>query len=258
MTQVAEPSMLAGLAVVRDGSGRAAALEGDGVRHRRRDLEGGWTVVDDPAGATALRQDEDRTELLRDGQLMAQRRLRDAEEWTVPGTPGCLRIERDPDGEVSAVLAGGQVVARRADGEKSGRRAGGGDVGTARRPVRRRSCRYRREWAARRGNGTLTRPRQLPVRRRGWVVEHRHLETGSTCHTAGRDTAVDTPAGRVDRCTAPTTVLEGTTTGRTTYGYDEGGRRVRRVAARSPAPEWTRSTACRRDRRRGMAGAVRV
>ena len=104
------------LTVTRDAAGRVVKLTGDGVRHRRREAPGGWTLVDDAAGATALRQDEERTELLRDGLLLAQHRMRGAEEWTLPGTPGPVRIERDAEGEVRAVLVGGRMAATRADG----------------------------------------------------------------------------------------------------------------------------------------------
>ncbi|EIV92716.1 Rhs family protein [Frankia sp. QA3] len=235
MTIPAQAPPLTELTVVRDGDGRAVALEGDGVRHHRRDDEGGWTVIDDPAGATSLRQDEYRTELLRDGHLLAQRRAGDAEEWTVPGTPQPVRIERDPQGQVCLVLVGDRVVARRADGATARvLRWASGDVGHGPEGLfaagpRQRS---RLEWAARAEGGTLTLGRDsYRFDAEGRVVEHRHPWLGATRYAfAGRElAAVDTPDGRVElHHSADGRVrVRRDTSGRTTYGYDEAGRRVR-------------------------------
>ena len=234
MTPAARVWELGELTVVRDGGGRVTALEGDGVRHHRQDAEGGWTVVDDPAGATALRQDEDRTELRRGRHLLAWHRLRDTEEWTVPGTPGPVRIERDAEGEVSRVLLAGRVIATRADGATTRvLRWASGDVGHGPQGLHAAGrTGTRQDWEARRGDGTLELGRDAyRFDAAGRVVEHRHPSLGRTRYRfAGRElAAVDTPAGRVELLGGPDGRIRvrRDAGGRTTYGYDEAGRRVR-------------------------------
>ena len=261
------PDPDAELAVARDPGGRVVALTGDGVRHRRRDAEGGWTMVDDPAGATALRQDEERTELLRDGLLLAQHRLRGAEEWTLPGTPGTVRIERDADGEVRGVLVGGRVAAARADGESTRvLRWASGDVGhgpDGLHAVGRSGG--RRDWAAAREGDRLSLGRdRYRFDAQGRVVEHRHPETGRTGYVfAGSElVAVEAPSGRVE-------LLHGADgrvrvrrdpDGRTTYGYDaERPPDPRDPARRHPATGLGRAgPAGGRGRRHGLVGPVRL
>lgn len=222
------------LTVARDPAGRVVELAGDGVRHGRRDAPGGWTVVDDPAGATALRQDEERTELLRDGLLLAQHRMRGAEEWTLPGTPEPVRIERDSEGEVRTVLVGGRIAAARADGATTRvLRWATGDVGTG--PDGLHAAGRSgggQEWAAGRDDDGLRLGRDhYRFDAQGRVVEHRHPETGRTGYVfAGHElAAVESPTGRLELLHGPDgrVRVRRDPDGRTTYGYDERGRRIR-------------------------------
>ncbi|MFC0533302.1 hypothetical protein [Phytohabitans kaempferiae] len=246
-----------GLRLTRDARGEVTALTGEGVAHHRRDGDPGWTTVDDPAGATSLRQDEDRTELLRDGHLLARRRRGAAEEWIVPGTPEPVLLVRDPSGELSEVRVGGRAVARRADGP--GTRvlrwatgdAGRGELGdganglfavagASARSVAKRSpavtnedvAGTRREWPVTEAADASALGRdRYAFDERGRVVGHEHPELGPTRYRFAGDllAEVDTPEG-------PVALHHGTDgrvrsrrdhAGRTTYGYDEWGRRIR-------------------------------
>ena len=233
-TAPADPYPEAALTVTREPAGQVVELAGDGVRHRRREAPGGWTLVDDAAGATALRQDEERTELLRDGLLLAQHRARGAEEWTLPGTPEPVRIERDAEGEDSAVLVGGRVAAARADVATARvLRWASGDVGHGPDGLHAAGrSGVHREWAAGRdGDGLRLGRDHYRFDTQGRVVEHRHPETGRTGYVfAGRElAAVESPTGRVELLHGPDDRIRvrRDPDGRTTYGYDERGRRIR-------------------------------
>lgn len=224
-----------GLSVLRDDRGQAVELSGRGVAHRRRDDEDGWTHIEDPLGTTSMRQDEQGTQIFRHGHMLSRRMSGpEVEEWILPGTPAPVSLARDAAGDLLSVRLGGRDIASRAD--TGGRRvlrwvsgdAGvgaldGGGQGVTLGP---------REWAASSVADALTLGRDhYQFDAQGRVVSHNHPEYGCTRYQFADDQliGVHTPTDTVELHHGSDGRLRSKRDvhGRTTYGYDESGRRIR-------------------------------
>jgi YD repeat-containing protein len=231
----------ASLSVERNEFGQAVAVTGAGLRHRVTARAPGSVRVDDDAGTTTVRQLPERTELQRDGHVLARSLAGPATEaWEIPGTRASVFITRDADGDVQEVRVGSEVIAHRADSGDARLLcwATGAAGESATGAVAVDSADTRHAWDTEGNGATLAFGRdRYGFDTAGRVVEHHHPATGRHRYRfAGTDlVAVETPLGDVELHAG----VDGrprvrrSPDGHTTYGYDDAGRRVREDGTRA-------------------------